>query len=300
MSVLALKISPVIIAFVVGLALQRMQYLDRRHGAKLLRIVVNVALPVLILASFSRMQLDIQMSFLPLAAILILVLTWPVTVLVGKWLQLPRPTLGSFVIAPMMMNLGFVYPFVLAAWGSEGFAILALFDFGNCLVIMTLVYALSCWYGAEQTHPLHVVREIITFPPFIALFVAVLVNLGGVPVPVVLSDGLHTIGAILILLVPLALGIYFNPRVAALPPLVAALVIRIGLGLLLGWLCVELLDLEGMSRAVVLLGAAAPVGFNSLVFAAQHHLDETFTAAMASLSLMLGLVYLPLMLYLLS
>jgi predicted permease len=79
-----------------------------------------------------------------------------------------------------------------------------------------------------------------------------------------------------------------------------AVALRVGLGFLFGLLWVALFQLEGLLRAVVLIGCAAPVGFNALVFSAQHHLDKDFAASITSVSLLLGLFYLPLMLYLLG
>lgn len=297
---LLINISPVILAFLMGVGLQRFGVLDKHHASKLLRVVVNIGLPALILASISRIELSVELSLLPLAAVLTLLCTWPVVTVAGKWLGLPKPTMGSFVIGPMIMNMGFVFPFVIAAWGAEGFALIALFDFGNGLIVLTLVYALSCWYGANESHWQHVVKDILIFPPFVALFIAMVINGADLPVPDMLADGLHEVGRVIILLIPLALGIYFDPRVADTLAVATAVAIRIGLGLVLGFLWVELFEFEGLMRAVVLIGTAAPVGFNTLVFAAQHHLNKEFAASIASVSLILGLCYLPLMLYLLG
>lgn len=298
---LALRISPVICAFLLGLVLRRFAVLDKHHAVKLLRVVVYAGLPALILASISRIELSYDLSFMPLAASLTLISTWPLAALLGKkWLSLPRPTLGAFIIGPMVMNMAFVFPFVIVAWGADGFALAALFDFGNGLVVLTLVYALSCWYGADETHWKDVLRGMVTFPPFIALFLALLINAGPLPVPSALMDMIHEVGRVLILLVPLALGIYFEARILDGRAVIVAVSLRIGVGLLLGLLWVELFQLEGLMRSVVLLSSAAPVGFNALVFAAQHHLNKEFAASIASVSLILGIFYLPLMIYLLD
>lgn len=297
---LALKISPILLAFLAGLAGQHFKLLSKTHADKMLRLVVYVGLPALILASISRIELSYELSLLPLAASLTLLLTWPLATLAGHWLRLPRPTLGPFVIGPMVMNLAFVFPFVIAAWGAEGFALIALFDFGNGIIVLTLSYALACWYGAGRRHWSVVAQKIVTFPPFVALFAALLINLAALRVPVGALDVVHDIGSIIILLVPLALGVYFTPRVALPRAVALAVALRVGLGFLFGLLWVALFQLEGLLRAVVLIGCAAPVGFNALVFSAQHHLDKDFAASITSVSLLLGLFYLPLMLYLLG
>ena len=70
-------------------------------------------------------------------------------------------------------------------------------------------------------------------------------------------------------------------------------------GLLLGLLCVQLFDLTGMTRAVVLLGSAAPIGFSAVVVASRESLNRDLAASAASISVLLGLVYVPLALWLL-
>lgn len=300
MSELALKISPVIIVFIVGVVVRHFGLLEKRHADIMLRLVVRIGLPALIFASISRIPLSFELSYLPLAASLTLILTWPLVLLTGRAMQLPRVTLGSFVIGPMIMNMAFMFPFVIVAWGAEGFALAALFDFGNGIIVLTLVYALSCWYGADETRWLDVLKKMVTFPPFIALFLALVINILHMPVPEMLADGIHVVGRYVILLVPLALGMYFNPRITDTGAVFSAVAIRIGVGLLFGFLWVELFELEGLMRSVVLLCCAAPVGFNVLVFAAEHHLNKEFAASIASISLMLGLIYIPAMIYLLG
>jgi predicted permease len=62
---------------------------------------------------------------------------------------------------------------------------------------------------------------------------------------------------------------------------------------------VWLFDLDGMTRAVLLLGAAAPIGFSAVVFADREGLHREMAASAASISVLLGLLYVPLALLLL-
>jgi predicted permease len=142
-------------------------------------------------------------------------------------------------------------------------------------------------------------RRFFTFPPLWGLVVALALNLSGLrlpdPVPLVLG----TAGRLILLLVILALGILFDARVARSRLAPTAIAIRIGLGLVLGLVAVELLGLTGTTRQVVLLGCAAPIGFNVVVIANREHLDRELAASAASMSVLLALVYVPLALWLL-
>lgn len=295
-----LKILPIVAVFFAGVALRRLGWLRPRHADVLLRIVVYVGLPALILSSLTRIELRADLALLPLCAVLTVLATWPVVLGVGRALRLSRPSLGAFVTGAMIMNMAFEYPFVLVAWGEEGFARLALFDLGSGLLVLTLVYAQACWFGSGRSDPRATLKEVAAFPPLWALLLALGINLGDVTIAPVLIDVLRTVGGTLVLLVMLALGLHFDLRLLGTRVLAWGLALRPGLGLALGWLWVELFALHGLTRAVVLLAVAAPVGFNTLVFAAREGLDRELAASLASVSMLLALLYLPVLLIFLS
>ena len=293
-----LKLSPVPIAFVVGYIVHRQRLLSRDHASAMLKLVVFYGLPVLIFISIGQMDLRADLSLITVSSIVILLLTWPAVTLAGRLLGLDRPTLGSFVTGPMIMNLSLFYPIVIVAWGTEGFAYLALFDFGNALVALSLVHVLSCRYGAEQTDWKDIARSIIKFPPFIALFLALLVNLNGIILPGALVSGLKWSGQAVMLLIPFALGIFLDTRHLFSLPTLAAVGLRAGLGFVLAMMLVELFTLQGMIRTIVLFSSLAPVGFLALVYATRHHLNREFAASIASLSLIIAMIYVPVFLHL--
>jgi predicted permease len=55
-----------------------------------------------------------------------------------------------------------------------------------------------------------------------------------------------------------------------------------------------------MARAALLMGAAAPIGFNAVVLASREGLNRDLSASAASISVLLGFVYVPLGLWLLA
>src|SRR5690606_24815057 len=122
---------------------------------------------------------------------------------------------------------------------------------------------------------------------------ALTINLSGLGLNETLAQALNGIGTISILLVMVALGVHFKPRRVRSALILYPILLRVGLGLALGWLWVLLLDLDGLTRSLVLFGAVAPVGFNTLVFASLEKLDEEFAAGVVSLSVLISLFYLP-------
>lgn len=294
-----LQIGLLISLFAAGFVARRVGWLQLRHAGQMLKLVVNVGLPALFIADVSRIPLRTDLIALPVSAVLIILVTLLLSLVAGRALQLNRPRQGSLTICSMSINNGFLFPFVIAVWGQLGFAQMALFDFGNALMQGSLVYAIAAAYGGHGIGFLPILRRVMSFPPLWALVVALLLNVGGVHLPGWLTMVLGTVGRIILLMVIVALGVLFDARLIRDKTVLATLALRIVAGLALGFLCVWLFSLEGLTRSVVLLGSAAPIGFTAVVVASRESLDRERAASAASISVLLALAYVPLALWLL-
>jgi len=78
------------------------------------------------------------------------------------------------------------------------------------------------------------------------------------------------------------------------PEVIAAVVLRTGLGALLGLALAWLFHLEGTGAAIAIIGAAAPIGFTSVVLSAREGLDLDLAASAAAISVFLGSLWIPL------
>lgn len=285
--------------FAAGFIARRMDWLKPPHAGRMLQLVITVGLPALFLADVSRIPLRADLIALPVSCVLVVLLTWTASLLLGRGMHLQRAEQGAMTVCGMSVNNGFLFPFVIAVWGQTGFAQLALFDFGNALCQGSLVYAIAASYGGHATGFAAIARRVLGFPPLWALIIALLLNASGVMLPPWLTTTLGTIGRLVLLLVIVALGVLFDARLMRDSRVLATLALRIGLGLLLGLGCVWLFDLQGLTRAVVLLGSAAPIGFSAVVIANRENLNREVAASAASISVLLALVYVPLALWLL-
>ncbi len=297
---LLLRLVPVLAAFAAGLALRRLGLAGPPAAARMIALVANLGLPALVLGTVTRLPLAPSVALLPLAAVFVVLASAPLALALVRALGLERREAGAVATGILIMNLAVTYPFADAAWGAEGVALLAFFDFGNACVVLTLVYALAAAHGDAGARAGAVVRALLRFPPVWALAAAVAMNLSGLLPPAALLEGLRLAGIAGVLLVVVALGILFRPPCPPRPGVVLAVALRPALGLALAALWVAAWKLEGLARAVVLLGAAAPAGFNTLVFAGLHGLDREAAAATVSLSFAAALLYLPLLLLVLG
>ncbi len=294
-----LRIALLIGLFIAGLVARRLGWLAPRHAGLMLRLVITVGLPALFIADVSRIPLRADLIALPASALAIMLLTLVAAWLTGRAMRMSRPEQGALTLCGVSINNGFLFPFVIAAWGQEGFAQLALFDFGHIIGQSTFVYMLAAWYGGHHAGAASVVKRALAFPPLWALLAALAINGADVMLPQWLVGPLRLVGQSILLLVIVALGVLFDARLLRDRRVMAALALRLPLGLALGLLLAWIFDLQGLTRAVLVLGAAAPIGFSAVVFADREHLHREMAASAASVSVLLGLAYVPLALWLL-
>lgn len=294
-----LRIALLIGLFALGVSGRRLGWLEPPHAGFMLRLVITVGLPALFIADLSRIELRTDLIALPASSLAIMLATWGLSLLAGRAMGVSRVDQGTITIAGMSINNGFLFPFVIAVWGVGGFAQLALFDLGHVLGQSLLVYAIAATYGGHAAGFGAILRRVLAFPPLWALIVALLINVAGVQLPEWLSVPLRTTGQLILLLVIVALGVLFDVQLLRDRRVPLIIGLRMLGGLLLGWLCVQLFGLTGLTRSVVLLGATAPIGFNAVVLAHVEKLNRDLAASAASISVVIALVYVPLALWLL-
>jgi len=280
--------------------LKRIKALKKEDGDLLLKLNFFVSLPASVFLSLISVRLAQEFILLPIVAVLIIFVTYFLSYFLGKHLRLEKKSFGVFLIGSMIMNTGFLIPFMIAAYGNEGFARLLLFDFGNGLLTFTFIYYLACEYGENNKKTVQMAKKILVSPPIWALIAGIVFNLLNIRIPSAVDNFLATIGNLTVPLILLSLGLYFSLKMIKLLPILSAIFTRMVFGLMLGFILVKLFDLEGLSKAVVLLGAAAPVGYNTLTFSSMENLDKEFAANLVSFSILTGIIFIPILIFLIG
>jgi predicted permease len=297
MSAVLERIVPVILVFICGFFFKRTGVLTKKDGDSLLKVFFYVSVPALIFRSVAQMTFSLELLWLPVIAVLVILATFVVSLCCARLLNLDKPSLGVFLVGSLIMNSSFTYPFLIAARGEESLAQASLFDFGNTALVFTFIYYLACKYGGGSNELPAMARKFVCSPPLVALVVGLFLNLNHIPLPTIAAQFFKILGYMTMPLVMLSLGIYFTPAVCEMRPMLAAVLIRMGGGLLLGLLCAHLFGLKGLSRAVVLIISSAPSGITTLVFSSMEELDNELAASIVSYSVLAGMFVVPLVLH---
>lgn len=291
---LAFLLVPIFAMFFLGVVLRRTSVLDDGGADTLLKLVFNLTLPALLFSVLPSLELTKDLFWIAIIPALIILLTLPLAMLAGKITGMKPQTAAVLVTGSIIMNLGFVMPFVQSFYGDEGLARLFIFDIPNGLSAYTIAYAFACRSGQSGNNCLN--KKLFTSPPLLSLALSLCMNLLSLHPEPLTAKILHSTGSLTIPLVLLALGASFSIKKTNLLHLGLGIALRMLLGLSLGLWLADLFNLSGVDRAVVALCASAPAGFNTLTFASVEKLDREFAASLVAACMIASIVLIPILL----
>lgn len=297
-----LKILPLLLIFMVGYGAKKIGLLSSKDGGTLLKAVFSIGAPALIFTSILKVKLDPSLFWLCLLAPAIVAVTSLIGFLLWRssMLKVPMKTFGAMLIGTMIMNLGFVIPFVQNLYGSEGLARLMLIDAVNALMSFTVIYIIAVNFGHDQPKLSFVAKKLVTAPPLWGLVIALIYKTFGVIPPVPVMDALSLIASFVGPLLLIALGLMFNFKLQRPKLIVVPLVLRFVIGGIVGFGFVKLLGLHGLTAEIALLASVAPIGYYSLAIAERENLDTEFASSQVSVALLVALIASPFVVQLVS
>ena len=172
----------IVVLFFVGLLLRQRRILSRRARRTTAddRRVDRTAHADS--CGVSRLPLHAQLFWLPATAMLAILVGCAVSAFAGRRLELDAKAFGAFVTCSTALNISLEYPFMLAIRGANGFAELALFDLGNALMLCTFGYLLAAKLGRRTGTWWQALQRLGSFPPLWALLLALIINFFSLPV----------------------------------------------------------------------------------------------------------------------
>ena len=300
MSTILFQLLPIFAYFGLGMLIKRAGVAERAQGDFLLRFVFFVTLPLLILTSVPNLVFTTEKALLPLINIGVNLFCMGLAWLAIRLRKLDRKSAGTLLVNTGILNNSFMFPFILAIYGQAGFADAILFDFGNALMMATFVYAQAFKYGGEPGGGWTMLLRIMKSPLVWSLLIAIVLGLSGSVVPAPVLTIITPLAQMTGPLILVALGVFFSLKIANSPLALLTAGIRLGGGLVAGLLLATMLGLEGTTYAVIVLCCAAPIGFNALTYSSLAKLDTDLSASAVSISILAGLLYIPVLILLLG
>ena len=259
--------------------------------------VLDIALSALVLELIPRLKFDPQLWFLIVAMWLTFAGAWLLFGLLGPRLGWSRQRTGALILVCGLGNTSFMgYPLIQALHGKAGLALAVVADQLGCFpVLASAGIVVASIYAGRTPQPRLIVRRILTFPPFLALLVGIVVGqLGGWPA---LLDGvLAPIGATLTPLALFSVGLQFkfHPGQRQLGALGLGLSWKLLLAPLLCWSIGLAAGIGGLVLTVGVLQAAMAPMVSAAILADEFELEPALANTVLGAGIVLSLITIPL------
>jgi hypothetical protein len=282
-----------IFCFIVGMLLHRSKRMPDNAPAALNSFIIHISLPALALLYIHDLKVSSDVVLVALMAWLLFGLSVGFFWLIGRWLQLPRATVGALILVGGLGNTSFFgLPMVEAFYGKDWLATAIIADqLGSFFVLSILGITVAGIYSSGRPTVAQIAKRIALFPPFIALLISLLL------MPVEYAPWFVTLLKRLgDTLAPLALvSVGFQLRLGHLAGNIRNLSIGLGFKMLLApliiyLLYVQLLGAGGKAIQVTLFEAAMPPMITAAIVASEHDLDPDLVNLMVAIGLLVSFI----------
>ena len=280
-----------ILCFIAGMLLRRFRRMPEQAPVTLNSFIIHVSLPALTLLYIHELHLSGDIVLIAAMAWLVFGLSAGFFWLVGRWLHLPRATVGALILLGGLGNTSFFgVPMVEAFYGKEGIATAIIVDqLGSFSILSILGITVAGIYSSGRPTATEIVKRIALFPPFIALAVALLLipNEYAEWFTVLLKRLSDTLAPLALLSVGMQL------RMGHVAEYKRNLAIGLAFKLVLAPLAiyllyVQLLGAHGQAIQVTLFEAAMPPMIAAAIVASEHDIDPPLANLMVAVGLILS------------
>jgi len=292
----------------VGYAAVKTKYISVDVKNALSKIIVRITLPMLVITSLTKVELDtarIKNSLILIAvafsAILILYIAGGIT---AKLFRLKRDTAVVHQCMSAFGNVVFLgYPLIEALFGAEGIFYAALYGFANDLLMWTVgIYRLAS-LKSEKSNTLENMKNLLN-PATIAFAISLVMMIFGWKFTGVVSEVLTGIGGTTTYLSMIFIGgtlatvdlkhIYKRVQIF----LLAALKMVIAPILLV--FIVRLLPVDEMVKSIIVLQLAMPTQTMIAILTTEYGGDVSYIAEGIFITTVLSLVTIPFVYYVMN
>ena len=260
-------------------------------------LVYVLLLPALVLSVLWRARIGLESAQIALSAgtgvVAALVAAWAVY----RFTDLTSRQRGALILAAAFPNATYLgLPVLSALFGEWGKGVAIQYDLFACTPLLLTVGILLARAHGEDDNGENPLIALLKVPPLWAALIAPLLNVSGVPMPSMVGGLLEMMGAAVVPLMLIAVGMglrWETLRLDRLPRLIPALAIRMALIPLAVWQGAALAGVGGDTLTAIVLEAAMPSMVLGIVLCDRYKLDTPLYAMAVTLSTALSLVTLP-------
>lgn len=283
----------------VGYLLKRIGFWGQNEGVVFSRTVLYITLPCFILLALAGAKLTSEAIIILIIFVACSLISGVISYLIARFLRLPKPSAGTFILASSVGNTGFLgYPVVLGVLGNKGLPWAAIIDqFGMALPLNTLGIAVASYYGNSSEKGSRAMT-LLKSPPFIASLIALF--LIGRNIPLFLKPlwrSMELFRDATVPLIMLFLGISLSPSSLnrRWAPIVIASILKLFFQPILVYALALRVGLSELPFQVLILQACMPTALMTVVFSENYKLDLELASGIVFLTTLASMFTIPFM-----
>ena len=269
--------------------------------------ILNISLPALTLLHTVDIDFSPAEALPVLSAWLVFGAAFLFFNLTKKITQFDRSTIGALIVVGGISSISFVgFPIFELLYGAEGLKLgILMSQSGTFLVCSTVGIATVSVYSAkgERINWRQIFIDMLSFPPFTAFCIALILKFVGYRHPSVIADVLAKIGSTLsvIALISIGLQMNFSGLTQQSRPLLWGLFFKLILApFIIFLILVGLFQQKGIAVQVSILGSALGSMNTIGIVAIRKGLSPNLVAQMIGITIPLSLLILPIVYYLIQ
>ena len=252
-------------------------------------IVIYIALPALAITSMLDKKIVLaNAARIWGSAVFVIIGVGVITFIIFTLLK--KKHSGLYLPISIMNAVNIPFPIIYLVYGSEGLYAATLY----MIPCSILTYSLGIYIASGKDWKTSL-KEVFKIPPIYASLIGLILNLFEVSVPDIILRPLEIIGLMTIPLVLLVLGNNLSrmKSITSIPTTLLSSFLRVGVGFGLGLLAVELFDLTGILRAVVILESAMPAAVNAAIITTRYKNEAELVSSVVFVTTIASLVTIP-------
>ncbi len=291
------NIALLVLCLLIGMALRHWRRAPENAHVALNSFIIHVALPALILGQIHHLRLTPDLLLPVSTPWMLFALSVPTFLALGRVLKWSTGTVGTLIITSGLANTSFVgLPMIETFYGANDLPTGILIDqLGTYLVLSTLGITVACMATSGRASRSEIARRIVTFPPLIALAVALLSS--ATPYPAWVDGVLHRLGDTLapLALVSVGLQLRLDQFAGNRIPLACGLAFKLVVGpLLIAVIYAGALSWSGETTRVSIFEAAMGPQIGGAIVAMQYGMSAPLITLMVGVGIALSFATLPL------
>ncbi|QOP41019.1 AEC family transporter [Sulfurimonas marina] len=272
----------IVLMMFLGYFFKRVNIFERDVATSLNQFVIYISLPALILLQISQLTFSFDILIPVIVSWSVMVFSALIVLAVSRMMEFSKEITGMLMLVAVLTNSSFLgLPIIQAYYGAEALAYIMVYDqLGVFLALATYGTFVSAFYSATtKITPSIIGYKIITFPPFIALIVALFLN--GITFPASIELVLNSLSATVIPLALVAVGLQLEFKLPKdeLKPFSVALFIKLFIAPLIAIAICYIFAWDNLASKVSILEAAMAPMITAAAMASMAGLSPRLSSA---------------------